>query len=115
MKVVPGTNGKKGLSILETKFAGSITGSYGAGPNFWQAACRTSCPPWQVSSASARSVAACFWQSFRVAGSEMLTHFPKATLESLSAAPRQAEGIERRLLAGVCLSPGHCMIKQVAC
>src|SRR6267142_4382611 len=86
MKVVPGVNGKYGLSIRATKFDGSITGSYGAPPSRWQAASRASFCSWQVCRASLRSADAWLWHCARAAGSARLSHFPKASDLSLNAA-----------------------------
>src|SRR5215813_15357245 len=66
-----------------------MAGSYGCGPSRWQAVCRTESSESQRCKASFKSVDACCLQASRLAGSETLSHFAKASEKSLCAATWQ--------------------------
>src|SRR5262249_21661466 len=89
MKIVPGVKGKYGLSICATKFDGLITGSYGAPPSRSHAARRASFCALQFWRASLRSSNACSRHASRAAESARLSHFARASQQSLWAARRQ--------------------------
>jgi len=68
-----------------TKFAGSMRGLYGTGPNRAQVASRKSRSSRQLWEASFLSLDACWAQAFRADGFARLEHFASAVQRSLAA------------------------------
>src|SRR5438876_4163060 len=97
MKVVPGTSGKNGLSmvVLVSNFAGSIAGAYGPGPSRLQTAPRAPCWALHVLAASFPSADAWSLHILIALASGMLPHLPRARSLSLRASAWQENSASR--------------------